>query len=159
MSQVPAHSRVWIFQSDRALTPDEIKWLAPRLASYIEGWKAHGASLAAAAEIRYNRFIIIMVDEAAAQASGCSIDNLHHFMQEVEKHLGINLFDRFNIAYKENGQVLSASRTAFEQLLQEGKVTEETTVFNNLVQNKAELDTGWEVPLKNSWHKQVFMQV
>ena len=36
------------------------------------------------------------------------------------------------------------------------KITPETIVFNNLVQNLAEFQEKWEVPIKDSWHKLVF---
>lgn len=150
------NSRVWIFQADRELSPDEIKWVFPKLQGFTTEWQAHGNALAARCEIRYNRFIVVMVDEGIAQASGCSIDSLHRFMQELEKALNIHLFDRFNIAYKENGKVFSADRKAFESLLQEGKVGGSTTVFNNLAATKKDLDENWEIPLERSWHAQVF---
>lgn len=156
MHQFPDNSRVWIFQADRELTPDEIKWAFPKVKGFVDQWKAHGHALAAHTEIRYNRFIIVMVDEQEASASGCSIDSLHRFMQELEKALNVKLFDRFNIAYKENGRVLSVGRESFEELLQTGRVNASTIVFNNLAATKKQLDEGWEVPLDQSWHAQVF---
>lgn len=156
MHQFPDHSRVWIFQADRELSPDEIKWTFPRLDGFVSEWKAHGHALAARCEIRYNRFIIVMVDEGTVGASGCSIDSLHRFMQELEKALNVRLFDRFNIAYKEDGKVVSAGREAFEGLIRAGKVHGETTVFNNLADTKKALDEDWEVPLSKSWHARVF---
>ncbi|HYH56375.1 MAG TPA: ABC transporter ATPase [Anseongella sp.] len=156
MHQFSDNSRVWIFQADRELSPDEIKWAFPKLQGFINEWKAHGHALAARVEIRYNRFIIVMVDEDAAAASGCSIDTLHRFMQELEKALGIRLFDRFNIAYKEDGKVVSVNRETFEELLRTSRVNETTIVFNNLAATKKALDENWEVPLGESWHSQVF---
>jgi len=38
-------------------------------------------------------------------------------------------------------------------LIKMGKVNAETLVYNNLVTVKKELDTHWEIPLKNSWQK------
>jgi hypothetical protein len=35
-------------------------------------------------------------------------------------------------------------------------VTENTLVFNNLVVNKAEFLSQWEVPAKDSWHARYF---
>jgi len=37
-------------------------------------WTAHNNQLKAKGEIRYNRFLILIVDESQAGASGCSID-------------------------------------------------------------------------------------
>lgn len=156
MHQFAENSRVWIFQANRELSPDEIKWAFPKLQGFINEWKAHGRALAAHTEIRYNRFILVMVDEGNAAASGCSIDSLHRFMQELEKALNVQLFDRFNIAYKENGKVVSTGRESFEELLQTGRITPSTIVFNNLAATKRELDENWEIPLERSWHARFF---
>jgi len=156
MHQFADNSRVWIFQADRELSPDEIKWVFPKLHGFVDQWKAHGHALAAHTEIRYNRFFEVMVDERNASASGCSIDSLHRFMQELEKALNLKLFDRFNIAYKENGKVVSVNRETFEELLEAGRVNRSTIVFNNMVSTKKALEESWEIPFEQSWHAQVF---
>jgi len=150
------NSRVWVYQSDRELTDNEALQIKVLLDNFTTGWTAHNNQLKAKAEIRYNRFIILIVDESQAGASGCSIDKSVHFMQQIEAQFGINLFDRFNLAYREGGEVLSAPRAKFEELLKQGSINTDTIVFNNLVQNLTELENKWEVPFKNSWHVQLF---
>jgi len=150
------NSRVWVYQSDRELTDNEALQIKVLLDNFTTGWTAHNNQLKAKAEIRYNRFIILIVDESQAGASGCSIDKSVHFMQQIESQFGINLFDRFNLAYREGGEVLSAPRAKFEEMLRQGSINADTIVFNNLVQNLTELENKWEVPFKNSWHVQLF---
>lgn len=150
------HSRVWIYQSDRKLTDQETQEIGAKLQGFVSEWTAHTMQLAAGAEVRYNRFLILIVDESKAGASGCSIDKSVKFMKQLEQEYGINLFDRFNLAYKEGEEVLSAPRNAFEELIKQGTITGNTTVFNNLVQSVAELNTKWEVPFSQSWHPQLF---
>ncbi|MFS2186586.1 MULTISPECIES: ABC transporter ATPase [unclassified Mucilaginibacter] len=149
-------SRVWIYQSDRKLTDLEVQQIQPELDRFTTNWTAHNNQLKAKGEVRYNRFFILIVDESQAGASGCSIDKSVHFMQQVQQHLGINLFDRFNLAYREGEEVLSLPRHDFEAKLKEGSINKETVVYNNLVQNLTELETKWEVPFKDSWHIQLF---
>ncbi|SEO91380.1 hypothetical protein SAMN05192574_11620 [Mucilaginibacter gossypiicola] len=149
-------SRVWIYQSDRKLTDQEVQQIQPELDRFAANWTAHNNQLKAKTEIRYNRFFILIVDESQAGASGCSIDKSVHFMQQVQQHLGINLFDRFNLAYREGEEVLSLPRHDFEAKLKDGSINKETVVYNNLVQNLNELETKWEVPFKDSWHIQLF---
>src|SRR3546814_5314137 len=156
MHQFSDNSRGWIFQANRELSPDEIKWAFPKLQGFISEWQAHGQALAAKVEIRYNRFIVVMVDETNSAASGCSIDSLHRFMQELEKALNIQLFDRLHIAWKDQEKVVSANRNTFGELLKSGQITSSTIVFNNLVATKKELEGNWEVPLSQSWHQQFF---
>ena len=154
--QFSENSRVWIYQADRELNNVETEQLQQQLNAFTQSWTAHNNTLKAGAEIRYNRFILIFVDESQAGASGCSIDKSVNFMKQVEQHYNINLFDRFNLAYRDGEEIRSAPRAQFEELIKQGRVTQDTIVFNNLVQNVADLNTKWEVPFKNSWHPQVF---
>jgi hypothetical protein len=151
-----SHSRVWVYQSDRKLTDAEALQIQVQLDNFTTGWTAHNHQLLAKAEIRYNRFLILIVDESQAGASGCSIDKSVNFMKQLEQQFGINLFDRFNLAYRDGEEVLSVPRHQFEELLKTGKINTETVVFNNLAQNLTELQTKWEVPFKDSWHIQLF---
>jgi hypothetical protein len=154
--QFSENSRVWIYQADRKLSDIETQQLQQQLNSFTQSWTAHNNALKAGAEIRYNRFILLVVDESQAGASGCSIDKSVNFMKQIEQHYNINLFDRFNLAYRDGNEVLSAPRVQFEELIKQGTINQDTTVFNNLVQTLAELNTKWEVPFKNSWHPQLF---
>ena len=149
-------SRVWIYQSDRELYDDEVKQLHEILNNFASEWTAHNNQLKAKAEIRYNRFLILIVDENQAGASGCSIDKSVNFIKRLEQEFKINLLDRFNLAYREGEKVLSAPRDEFEELLRSGKINSNTIVYNNLVQNLEQLETKWEVPFKDSWHNQLF---
>jgi hypothetical protein len=149
-------SRVWIYQSDRKFTSTEETEILNKLAAFTNQWKAHGNELLAKAEIRYGFFIILTVDESQAGVTGCSIDSSVHLIKEIEQEYHIDLFNRFNIAYKVNGEVVVNSKEDFETLVNIKQVTPETIVFNNMVQNLDELESKWEVPFQNSWHSTVF---
>ncbi len=149
--------RIWIYQADRPLTDVEGKHVLAKLEGFTSQWKAHGKALAAKAEIRYDRFVIVMVDDNVAPPTGCSIDKSVHMLKEIEGELGITLFDRMQIAYRDSEGIRVVPRTEFEQLLAIGEVTDETVVFNNLVASYPELETLWEVPLRESWHANVFL--
>ena len=154
--QFSEHSRVWIYQSDKELTDKQASGLLEILNKFAAEWTAHNNQLKAKAEVRYNRFLILIVDESQAGASGCSIDKSVNFMKQIEQQYGIHLFDRFNFAYREGEKVLSAPRHQFEDLLRSGKINSKTIVFNNLVHDLQQLETKWEVPFKDSWHPQLF---
>jgi len=154
--QFSPNSRVWIYQSDRKLDDAMVQQIQLHLNNFTTQWTAHNNQLKAKAEIRYNRFLVLIVDESQAGASGCSIDKSVHFMQQLEQQFGINLFDRFNLAYRDGEEILSLPRHGFEDLIKQGKINKESIVFNNLVQNLTELETKWEVPFKDSWHIQLF---
>ncbi|HWZ04907.1 MAG TPA: hypothetical protein VNX40_14925 [Mucilaginibacter sp.] len=154
--QFSENSRVWVYQADRKLSDREVQQVQNELDSFATGWTAHNNQLKAKGEIKYNRFIILTVDESQAGASGCSIDKSVRFIKDMEQQFNINLLDRFNLAYREGSEVLSAPRHVFEDLIKQGSINTESIVFNNMVQNLKELQTKWEVPFKDSWHIQLF---
>lgn len=149
--------RIWIYQADRELTEGEKEHILDKLSGFTSQWKAHGKALAAKAEIRYNRFVVIMVDDSVAPPTGCSIDKSVHLLKEIESELGITLFDRMQVAYRDNEDIKAVPRMEFERLVATGEVTDETVVFNNLVASYPELKTAWEVPLRESWHAKMFL--
>ncbi|MGB4398483.1 MAG: ABC transporter ATPase [Daejeonella sp.] len=153
---ISENSRIWIYQSDRILSSEEEQQIQQKLDDFTSQWQAHGHQLAAHGEIRYNQFIILSVDEAVAGATGCSIDKSVYLMKELEREFGIGLFDRFRIAYRDGERVINCSKTEFEELLGNGELNSDTIVFNNMISMRRELETSWEVPMRDSWHGQVF---
>lgn len=150
------NSRIWIYQTNRILSSGEEQAIQQKLNDFTAQWQAHGHQLAAYGEIRHKQFIILSVDEQVAGATGCSIDKSVYLMKEIEKEFNLDLFDRFRIAYRDNENVINCSRQEFEDLLSRGDLDTDTIVFNNMVLTRRDLSTSWEVPLKNSWHAQVF---
>ena len=154
--EISKKSRVWVYQSNKPFSLDQELSITAKLQGFINQWEAHGNKLSAKAEIRYNRFIILMVDEEHAGATGCSIDKSVNLMKEIEQDCNIDLFDRFNIAWRTSNGIQSCGREEFEKCIQHGEITEDTIVFNNLIQTVEELETNWEIPYKKSWHQRVF---
>ncbi|QIL40792.1 ABC transporter ATPase [Pedobacter sp. HDW13] len=149
-------SRVWIYQSDRKFSSIEENQILNKLAAFTNQWKAHGNELLAKAEIRYGFFIILTVDESQAGVTGCSIDSSVRLIKEIESEYHVDLFNRFNIAYRIDDEVKVQGKEDFETLVNIKQITPETIVFNNMVQTLADLESKWEVPFKNSWHSTVF---
>lgn len=149
-------SKVWIYQSDREFTDQEVSAIQQQLDGFTAQWKAHGHQLQAKAEIRYNYFIIFTVDEATAGATGCSIDASVRVIKGIESEYGIDLFNRFNMAYKVDGKVNVVNKEDFETLISIKNINHDSIVFNNMVQTLEDFETKWEVPFKESWHKKVF---
>ncbi|WP_158796947.1 ABC transporter ATPase [Pedobacter sp. L105] len=152
-------SKVWIYQSDREFTDQEISAIQQDLNAFTSQWKAHGHQLQAKADILYRYFIVFVVDEATAGATGCSIDASVRVVKGLELEYGVDLFNRFNMAYKVNDKVVVVNKEDFETLISIKKITPESIVFNNMVQTLAEFETKWEVPFKDSWHNKVFAEL
>ncbi len=152
------HSKVWIYQSNRQFTAKEIEEIQQKLDTFATQWTAHGHQLKAKAEIRYGFFIVLIVDQESAAATGCSIDSSVRMIKEIEQTYGVDLFDRFNMAYKLDDQVYVNTKEDFETLITIKKITPHTIVFNNLVQTLEEYQQKWEVPMEDSWHKMIFAE-
>lgn len=148
--------RVWIYQANRKLSETEAELVLKKMEAFTLQWRAHGKQLVAQAALRYNQFLILRVNEGLVQATGCSIDKSTYLLKDIQEELGIDFFDRLQIAYRKGDEIAVASKREFEQLIQDGLVNENTIVFNNMVDNGADLETKWEVPLKESWHAKVF---
>jgi len=149
-------SKIWIYQSDREFTEQEVSAIQQELNAFTGQWKAHGHQLQAKAEILYNYFIVFTVDEASAGATGCSIDASVRVVKGIELKFKVDLFNRFNMAYKVDDKVVVVNKEDFETLISIKKVTPETIVFNNMVTTLADFETKWEVPFNESWHNKVF---
>lgn len=149
-------SKVWVYQSDREFTNTEVEAIQQTLNVFTEQWKAHGHQLDARAEIIYNFFIVFTVDQRAANVTGCSIDASVRIIKEIEQVYHIDLFNRFNMAYKMDDKVVVTNKEDFETLVNIKKIGPKTIVFNNMVQNLQELETKWEIPFEQSWHNTVF---
>ena len=149
---LPEESRVWIYQSNRTFTDDEISELKDKLNVFINNWTAHGSDLQAGYIIKYKRFIVIGLNQNLNKATGCSIDASVHFIQQLEKSYNVDLMDKMNVSYKQGEYVAYKSLTDFRKMAKDRAVSKNTIVFNNLVANKAEFEEHWEVPVSESWH-------
>lgn len=153
--QLAGHSRVWIYQSSRELSKTEVEEILNYGNQFIKNWAAHGQELHAAFDVKYNRFIVLFADESEIKASGCSIDSSVHFIKKIQEAYGLDLFDRLNIAFRSGNKIDTMRMNDFQLALTKGLLDENTIVFNNLVENKDAFEKAWEVPLKESWHKQL----
>ncbi len=150
--ELPGSSRIWIYPSNRNFTQEEQEELKVRLSSFLEEWTAHGKSLKAAFEIKYNRFIVIGLDQEVASASGCSIDASVRFIQELQRIYEVDLLDKMNVTFRQGQYFAHKDLKEFKQLVKSKSVSAKTIVFNNLVNTKEEYEEYWEVPMTESWH-------
>lgn len=146
------NSRTWVYQASRSLTDAEAAELKQLASTFTAEWKSHGAALKAAADVLYNRFLVMMVDEVAGSASGCSIDSSVAQIRSIEQKLNIDMFDRMNLAYlNSDGKLETVHASKVSDGFELGAFNEQTTVFNNMVTSYSELQSNWRVPLLKSW--------
>ncbi|MDR9373621.1 MAG: hypothetical protein RI565_02035 [Schleiferiaceae bacterium] len=153
--QMSDNSRVWIFQAAEHLPYEKTERISARLMYFLDHWQAHGKDLEASFTLRYGYFIVVALDEASYQATGCSIDKLTHLMQQLENELKISLLDRTQIAYRDRNQMIQTMHMVnFRAALEQGEFDQHSQVFNNLVSTKKEWEAHWETSIGQSWHKQ-----
>ena len=88
---LPEESRIWIYQSNRKFSDAEFSEIETDLQSFLNEWAAHGTSLESSYLLKYNRFIIIAVNQEVQAATGCSIDSSVEFIQNLEKKYNVDL--------------------------------------------------------------------
>jgi hypothetical protein len=137
--------------ADRELSSDESAWLQREADAFAVSWAAHGKDLNAGAQVRFNRFLILMVDEEKNMASGCSIDSSVQFIRDAGTHLNVDFFNRLLLAYRDDAaKVRTAELSALPALVESGAINASTPVFNNLVNSRKELEEAWETVLADS---------
>lgn len=153
---LPEESKIWIYQSNRKFSDDEMTEIEHDLKTFIENWAAHGTGLEASYLLKYNRFIILAVNQEVQQATGCSIDSSVGFIQDLEQKYQVDLLDKMNVTFKNGEHIAHKSLIDFKRMAKEKAVTENTIVFNNLVNTIEEFNENWEVPAGDSWHSRFF---
>lgn len=149
---LPDDSRIWIYQSNRKFSEEEVAVIEEKTKAFLTQWTAHGANLEAGFEIKYNRFIVFGLNQSNASASGCSIDASVHFIQALEKEFDLDLMDKMNVTFYNGDFIAHKTLTDFRAMAKNRSVSKNTVVFNNLVNTKAEYQENWEVPASESWH-------
>jgi len=155
---MPPSSRIWIYQADRELNETEQEQISKELIAFLENWTAHQQTLKASSEIKYNRFIIIAVDESLNLASGCSIDKQVHFVQNLEQTYPVKLLDRSLIAFKSENQTFTVALPKISEAVKNGQITPDTLVFNNAITSLEALENGWLQPASTTWLQRYFQK-
>lgn len=160
MLNLAPHSRVWIFQADRFLNEVEVKAIKKDMGEFMQTWAAHGKDIFGDFALEYDLFLIIGADEQRAPASGCSIDTLMRKVQDLGNTFNVNFLNRLLIAYEDpSTKIHLVTMEHFKQLMSKDEVTGQTTVYNNLVENVAELNEKWRTKVANSWHKNLLQVI
>ena len=144
-------ARIWIYQSDRPFTPEELKLIEEKAGAFITSWAAHGQDLLASTTVLHNLFLIVSADEDFNMASGCSIDSQFRFVQQLGTELKIDFFNRMNIAFLKGEGVAIIPMSQLKQEVEKGNIQPDSTFFDNNIQTKEQLDNAWLKLAADSW--------
>jgi len=149
--QLPEHSRIWIYQSDRKFTASEKQQAEKILRDFCENWQVHKQDTRSSYSLEHDQFIIIAIDEDYRQASGCSIDSSVRTLKEIQGALGLNLFDRTKVAFVNDNGVVTYPLTQLKGLFEAGKLNKDSITFDNLVPSRGDLSNTWRKPVEKTW--------
>ena len=153
LTNLSDNARVWIYQANKKLSPAAQKSMLEKAMHFVNNWSTHGTSLKAGAELLYDTFLVLSIDESDVIASGCSIDKSLHFIQQLEEEFDVNFLDRTTVAIWDNHEASVMDLDAFRRQINEGKIHKDSLIFNNLVRSKGEMSTEWKIPVNRSWLK------
>ncbi|MGW8122558.1 hypothetical protein ACV07N_07840 [Roseivirga echinicomitans] len=152
------NSRTWVYQADRRLTAADQKKCLDHLDVFLTQWAAHGNDLMASGVIKHDYFLIISTDESFNMASGCSIDTQVRFVQQLSSDLGIDFFQRTNIAFLIDNEVELVPLSQIKSEVESGRISSETLFFDNTIQTKGQLENNWCVEAGKTWLSRYFKQ-
>ena len=153
-NKLPDNSRLWIYQSNRDFSDQELDEIRNLTESFLSNWQTHNQELEVSYEVKYNRFLILAVNESFNSPGGCSIDLSLRFINNLSKKINIDLLDRMSVNYRDKEDIKSLKLNELKELLNNKSINEETIIFNNLVKTKIDYMNNWESNLKNSWLSQ-----
>ncbi len=158
-SDLPDTARVWIYGAEQPLTQDQVRGLESHMAQFLSQWQSHERPVTPAWQLEHDRFVIIGADESAVGLSGCSIDSMVRNLKDFDNSTGLNFLGTGGqVFYRDAaGSIQCVDRPAFAHLATQGAIDDQTVVFNNVIGTVGEFRSGrWEVPMRDSWHMDVF---
>jgi hypothetical protein len=156
--QLPETSRIWIYQADRSFTSIEENIIYGELLTFTESWLVHGKKMEASFALFHHQFIVVAADESAYSASGCSIDTSVHTIKSLGEKLGVDFFNRSNVAFYFGSRVQLFSLSQLKTLFTSGELNRNSLTFNNLISCKKELTTNWVTEVESTWLKRYLPQ-
>lgn len=156
INTMPPNTRVWVYQADRKLGPEETALIKEATHQFISEWSAHGAPLTAGFGVFKSYFWVIAVDEADAAATGCSIDKSVNFVKEYGAKVGVDFFNRLNIATELNGHLELIPLNEFEILVKRGDINADTVVYDNTITTIGDFNNRWHTAAGNTWMSRYF---
>jgi hypothetical protein len=144
-------SRVWVYQSSRLFMMSEALHIEELLNNFAANWQSHGAPVKGYGNLFYGQFIVLMADERATGVSGCSTDSSVRLIKQIEQLFNVNMFDRQMLTFQVKDKVQMLPLSQLQYAINNNFISPDTLYFNNLVQTKEELESKWQIPVKDSW--------
>ena len=150
-SKLHDKDKVWIFQSSRTFDPNLQSQILSTIADFTKDWQTHGKTLQSGAQILYNHFIVIWVEEAFQSASGCSVDRMMSFFQKLGEQHHLDLFNRTTLAFIEKDKVFFYKLSEAKRKVKQKAFSENVLFFNNSISSGKQFHQNWKINPYQSW--------
>lgn len=148
-------SRTWVFQAEKELTNEEIARGKQLIQEFIGNWTSHRVDLPAFGDILHRRFLVFIADDQRVAVGGCSQDSLIRFVQLLGTEWNNPLLERTQVAYRQtpDSSISILPLDKLKDAYREGRIQDDTLMYDNLVNTLEKFEKAWLKPLKDSWHK------
>jgi hypothetical protein len=93
-----------------------------------------------------------VADVSETTITNADIDASVSFILALQETYKIELLDKMNACFKQGEFVQYKELKDFKKLVKNKAVTGKTIIFDNLVNNKEDLENFWEISIENSWY-------
>lgn len=145
-------SPLWIYASDRVFNEDETLHIKNAIKQFTNSWLSHGQKVKPYGDLLFNRFIVLSADSNYTIPSGCSIDSSVHFVKEIEKHFGVDLFNRLNVFWiTDEDQITLSTYHELPEKVEKGLFGKNNLIFDMTVRSSGDFVNSWIKPAGESW--------
>jgi hypothetical protein len=145
-------AKVWVYPSSRKFYPAEIPEIEQKLKEFVENWKLEDENFKVSYQFLYDRFIILVADDSETALTNADIDASVAFILQLQETYKVALLDKMNACFKQGEYVQYKELKDFKKLLKNKAVTAKTIIFDNLINNKEDLENYWELAIEDSWY-------
>ena len=145
-------AKVWVYPSDRKFYSTEIDEIEKKIKKFAENWKLEDENFKGSYRFLYNRFIILVADDSETTLTNADIDTSVSFILQLQETYKVNLLDKMNVCFKQGEYVQYKELKDFKKLVKNKAVTAKTIIFDNLINNKEDLENYWEIAIEDSWY-------
>jgi hypothetical protein len=156
-SQLSDAARIWVYQASRPLSPEEKVTMLQKVRGFLEQWAAHGNPLQCSAEVLYDQFLILAVEERLQGATGCAVDASVQFIRGLAQAFQLDLLQRTHIAFRRGEANFVIPLGQLKEKIQQGTISEDMLTFDNTITKKGELNDTWLVRAGDSWLRRYFL--
>ncbi|MCU0317777.1 MAG: hypothetical protein MUC61_00320 [Amoebophilaceae bacterium] len=154
--QLSGEAHVWVYQASRPFGQEEKAAVLQKAQEFLGQWASHGLPLQCSAEILYDQFLILAVDETLQSATGCAVDASVKFIRTLEQAFQVDLLSRTHVAFRQGEDNFLVPLSQLEDSIRQGAISEDMLTFDNTITKKTEIVDKWLVRAGESWFGRYF---